>query len=36
MELAEIFIYGLALGFGSGIIIAFFRMVTALFGEEKA
>jgi hypothetical protein len=36
MELGEIFIYGLGMAFGSGIVIAFFRMVTALFGEEKA
>jgi len=36
MDIAEIFLYSFALAFGSGIVIAFFRMVSALFGEEKA
>jgi hypothetical protein len=36
MDISELFIYGLGMAFGSGIVIAFFRMVTALFGEEKA
>jgi hypothetical protein len=31
----EVFLYGLGMAFGSGIVISFFRMVTALFSEEQ-
>jgi hypothetical protein len=36
MDIVEIFLYGFAIAFGSGIVISFFRMVSALFGEEKS
>jgi hypothetical protein len=35
MSIEEVFLYGLGMAFGSGIVISFFRMVTALFSEEK-
>jgi len=36
MEFGEIFLYCFACGCGTGILIALFRTITALFGEEKA
>jgi len=35
MELNEVIIYIFAMALGSGIIVAFFRLISSLFGEEK-
>jgi hypothetical protein len=35
MEIPEIFLYSFACGCGTAILIALFRTITALFGEEK-